>query len=92
MAGGVTSRCGDSSPRRGTTNRHDRKHAQQGPGMESQLRTRGVFWVDAVGGFLVTLKDEIMLGQAVPDSVPIFPFRLTSVAATPRFSALVRIT
>ncbi len=28
--------------------------------------TRGFLWVDAVGGFLVCLKDAVVLGQAVP--------------------------
>jgi hypothetical protein len=35
--------------------------------MATHSAAQGVLWVDAVGGYLVTLKDEIMLGQAVPD-------------------------
>jgi hypothetical protein len=29
---------------------------------------RMMLWVDGVGGFLVLLKDEVELGQAVPDA------------------------
>ena len=70
MAGRVASIPNNSSS---PSNRRDRKQAanqssdHQGAHMGSQ-QTQGVLWVDAVGGFLVTLKDEIMLGQAVPDS------------------------
>ncbi len=45
--------------------------------MEGKTRegSRVVLWVDAVGGYLVCLGDEVILGQAVPDAdieIPIF--------------------
>ena len=45
--------------------------------MEGKTRegSRVVLWVDAVGGYLVCLGDEVILGQAIPDAdieIPIF--------------------
>lgn len=39
----------------------DGKMAEQGGN-----NAAGVLWVDAVGGYLITLKDELLLGQAQP--------------------------
>lgn len=43
--------------------------------MTQRSHPRFQMWVDAVGGFLVCLSDEVLIGQAIPDSsvdIPVF--------------------
>ena len=37
--------------------------------MAAQAKERLLMWVDAVGGFLVCLQDEVTIGQAVPGAI-----------------------
>jgi hypothetical protein len=67
MAGRVASMPGNSSTR-GRRDSSQTRSNHQGAKMEPQFMTQGVLWVDAVGGFLVSLKDEVTLGQAVPNA------------------------
>lgn len=41
---------------------------KDGCSMTSRSGTRFQMWIDAVGGYTVCLADEILIGQAVPDS------------------------
>ena len=66
MAGRVADGRGRSSLHQGRADQQ-RSSAKEGGEMASQSATQGVLWVDAVGGYLVTLKDDILIGQAVPD-------------------------
>lgn len=49
--------------------------AEGGLVMTNRPGTRFQMWIDAVGGYLVCLDDEILIGQAIPESgadIPIF--------------------
>jgi hypothetical protein len=43
-------------------------NTQAGCVMKNRPEPRFLMWVDAVGGYLVCLSEEVVIGQAVPDS------------------------
>ena len=53
-------------------------------GVPQYSNPRCILWVDAVGGYLVCLGDEIVLGQAIPGTTVDVPI-LADLSRRPRF-------